>query len=235
MKLPQYMMTCYFCMRSFGERSQLSAHLEVCEGRQAALVQPKWGLNHVGLRPTRNMVGEVVFAREWKRLMETPLEDDDYDDYRIGKFAFIVHMTDGECSQHHASLAASFVTWLGTNCGGCFLLNAKRLAEENHGRMSRANMFLAQWAIENRRRAGVNSGWRTIEHLLYTGGHDSFGNFTGDYKPATSTEYEVLDNVVYWLGTAEGTLFIEKCERLIRAREKGLSDNDLMQIGLNIA
>lgn len=230
MRLPTYMTTCYFCMAKFHEVERLTEHLEVCSAKKNYLTKPDHDFYHVGIRPTRNMLGEVVFGTEWKRLLETPLEEFYYDEEDT-RLSTIVNFIREPLTQTHASIAASFIIWLGTNCGNCFLDQAKKLIAANPHR-GRSQMFLAQWAIENRRSTGINHSGRMIEHLMDTAESTMFGR-SAPFPVPTMAECEVIEHVAFWLGSDEGQMFLTQCERLISIRQKGLSNSDLRDIGLH--
>jgi hypothetical protein len=162
--------------------------------------------------------------------METPLDEFYYDDDDT-RLATVVHFIREPLTQSHASLAASFIIWLGTNCGNCFLDQAKKLVAANP-HMRKSQMFLAQWAIENRRTSGINHSGRMIEHLMDTAENGMFGR-SAPFPVPTAAECEVVEHVAFWLGSDEGQMFLKQCERLIAIRQKGLSNDDLRSIGLH--
>lgn len=67
--------------------------------------------------------------------------------------------------QRAATVAASFMTFMGCNGGAGFTHFAETLAKDMHP-FSRERAFIAAWAIENTRHRGINHGLRMIEYML---------------------------------------------------------------------
>ncbi|MBB5769133.1 hypothetical protein [Xanthomonas euroxanthea] len=174
-------------------------------------------LSHRPHHPPRNgMIPEPVFAELWEKQMRG------YDDE--GDPAFAVITRDIPPTQELASLVASFVTWLGTNVGMRFL-SACRKQSALRGSDWYGDGYLAAWAIENHRRAGHCYGWRMIEMLAWVGDW----NTTDRHHPPllTADAYEVVENLVCWLGATEGQKFIALCEATILARQMGIRPDHL--------
>jgi len=73
--------------------------------------------------------------------------------------------TNGQVRQRAASVAASFMVFMGCSGGACFTARAAKLWKSGaFDNVSSA--FVAAWALENRRHRGVNHGLRTIEFML---------------------------------------------------------------------
>lgn len=180
----------------------------------------------------RDLPPEKVFAREWEALASALIDLDDleHDDLNVTRGQAIAagHNRMLEIGQEEATLAATFITWLGTNVGGCFLGKGRRMEEELSGRHLAGMGFLAAWAIHNARHIGRNSGWRSCEYLAWDGDWKDARRFN---PPAmTEDELEVLENMARWLGTSEGGKFLARCEALIYAEQKGLSVHDLSHL-----
>lgn len=225
MRLPKYMLTCNFCQCEYLSIDLVNRHWEVCPTRVEYNTKSDFELHHTPFRDVRNLAGEVVFATEWKKLMETIHDLSIHDDETM--LSSVLRFLPEHVTQHHASLAASLIVWLGTNCGTCFLGTAKRIADSK-AFISKSDAYLAAWSVENKRDRGINSGGRMTEHFMY-------GNLVPEDRqppPASVEDYEVLDRVAQWLGSDDGHKFLLRCERIIFARQKGLSDRDLEKLGV---
>ncbi|HEK3717307.1 TPA: hypothetical protein ACKRQV_000033 [Pseudomonas aeruginosa] len=176
---------------------------------------------HEPIRPVRlEVLGELVYVSEWQALMSQQPHRLLNEDERTW-LDVILHDMDIHITQRHASVAASLVRWFGTNCGLAFLEVGKRavLAQPRLPTMA----WVGAWAVENYRHHGINSGFRTLEHIL--AGNDDLDS-RGDLAriPALSPDdYEVAEKVCAWLGTYEGERYLERCEdriNLLRAAAK---------------
>lgn len=187
-------------------------------------------------RQLRDLLSEKVFAREWEAFasVQIDLDDLDHDDPNMTRGQSIAagHNRMLEIGQAEATLAATFITWLGTNVGNCFLGKGRRM-EQDMGQWNLPGTgFLAAWAVHNARHIGHNSGWRSCEYLAW----DGEWNDARRYNPPemTAAQLEILENMARWLGTQEGTAFLARCEALIFAEQKGLSVNDLGRLAAAI-
>lgn len=116
-------------------------------------VSPK--LLHVPLQPPRASVPrEGLFLALWQQFAEQRPEEWRY-----------IFITNGPVRQRAASAAASFMTFMGCNCGRNFTDAAERLAKSGAFTCTE-DAYLAAWAAENKRNKGVNHGLRTIEYML---------------------------------------------------------------------
>lgn len=177
-------------------------------------------LKHQPLRPPRvDHVGENVFAHEWEVFMLTDRSANEPANIRLEN---ILEDMDRLLTQRHASVAATFITWLGTNCGQSYLHEASQLG--SRGRIGNDKAFVAAWAIENMRRRGINHGRRTVEALLEDDSPNGelFAEMVGLRQPGDFTveDLETLDHVAAWLGTDQGYRFCRRCEHLIQTRNK---------------
>ena len=112
----------------------------------------------------------------------------------------------GVVGQREATVAASVICWLGTNCGRFFLNNGRRLA--SRGNLSKEDALLAKWAMCNRRQIATNCGLRALELMLLT---DEDVRLNRLCQP-TNTDYETAEQVLAWLGRAAGHAFLKHCE-----------------------
>lgn len=169
-------------------------------------------INHTPISPVReDVVGEVVMMEQWSGLVDRLVLRDLDESELVSPLAHILSVP---LDQRAASVAASFMRWLGTNNGRGYLHAGSELLAK-HG----SNAYLVAWVLENRRFQGA----RTIEHVLAP---------PGSYVPAgafferklarkidiNDTDCEVVENIAEWLGSEEGQCFLAESERLICAR-----------------
>ena len=174
-------------------------------------------LTHNPSMPVRqDIIGEVVFSEAWTRLMAIPprffMGDESTQlDACLGAYQ-------RRSGQREATLAASLVTWFGTNCGGSFLREARTLADRKA--MTMENSYLAAWVVQNARKVGLNHGIRTLEHCMGTEHFDPGFGFGLVRKPAdlTADDYECAEHLVMWFGGHEGQKFLAYCEEEIARR-----------------
>lgn len=180
-------------------------------------------------RQLRDLLPEKVFAREWEALASALIDLDDIDDdgpnVTRGQSIAAGHNRMLGIGQAEATLAATFITWLGTNVGNCFLGKGRRMEQDLSGQHLPGMGFLAAWAIHNARNIGHNSGWRSCEYLSWDGEWNDARRY--DPPAMTAAQLEILENMVRWLGTSDGAAFLARCEALIFAEQKGLSVHDL--------
>lgn len=179
-------------------------------------------------RPRTTFTGECMFAASWMRLMDSsPVESERYPGGFANKLESILTLYPHEITQRTASIAASFITWLGTNNGQCFLIAARKMGETLGNPQ---NGYIAAWAIENRRSQGINSGVRTIEAVLSKedSGTDMFG-----YRPnipiLSAAEVEVVDLLVEWMAGEEGMTFVNNCEAEIESLKNAMAAEERRQ------
>lgn len=115
------------------------------------------GLSHDSLIAARkDTPGEGIYLALWQEYVAA-------DPGRIVRLLY--DTLDRLPTQRQASVCATFMKFMGCNCGRSFTCAAERIASEDTTR-KRSDAFLMSWALENRRRRGVNSGVRTIEAML---------------------------------------------------------------------
>ncbi len=161
--------------------------------------------------PRPDVIGEMVMSAKWRELMQAfaPTALDECDEYA---FRGLMHTFPRALTQRHASVAASFVNWLGTNCGRGFLHQAARMVERIP---NIREAYTAAWAIENTRHDGRNGGRRTIEAALVT--QDQWPNHAVA-PDLTADDCEVVETVVIWLSMRDGQRFLADCEAEISRR-----------------
>lgn len=169
---------------------------------------------HEAIRaPRKSVIGEVVMAEKWQAYMERFAEafHDECDEYG---FRSLMSAFPFPLTQRLATVAASFIQWLGTNCGRCFLGDAERVAK---ALSDKRDAWAAAWAIENTRHASINGGVRAIEAALSPDDYWQHGRLVR-LPELTAHDYEAVEHVVLWLGMPEGKAFITDCEREINSR-----------------
>lgn len=184
---------------------------------------------HTPIIPPRpGHIGERVFADVWCRLMNSVPDDPD------DNLPFVEIV--GRPRLRRCKVAASFVKWLGTNCGLSLLHDCRRMAEKMQASIyhGSADAYLAAWAIENRRHTATNSGTRLLESIMSKGGTFVHWGITS-LVPDTSLsadDYETVEDVVWWLGTEPGKAFVEQCEATIKELDKAHRDARAALAGL---
>ena len=173
---------------------------------------------HDPISPPRDrMIGENVYTEHWQALQRGRLKrdyrsDENEDTCKLGEI--LRHMP-GNTSIRRARVAASFICWLGTNCGHSIIQSARRW--EVMG-IPGEKAFLIAWTLDNIRTPWLNSGFRTAEHLLAPEANRRNGELRRNPWPSAD-DYETLDRVAIWLGSVDGRAFIDSCEREIRRRQ----------------
>jgi hypothetical protein len=168
--------------------------------------------------PRASFIGETVYAEEWAKLMQ---ERGTYSTPN-SKLVDILSSHPTPLTQRQATICATVMCWLGTNCGQAVILGARRLIEK--AKEHPAPAFVMSWANQNRRIYGINHSYTALEHLLappdhYGKDYIGIGGRTLIRRPElTVDDYEVVEHLMYWLGGAEG--FILRCEHRIAELEK---------------
>lgn len=110
-------------------------------------------IKHDPLHPPRPCTpGEGIYLQLWREWAEA----------NPGEWEAIF-CTNDRVGQRAASVAASFMVFMGCNGGYCFTREAEALAERTAWK---ERAFLQAWAADNARHDGINSGLRTIEYML---------------------------------------------------------------------
>lgn len=180
-------------------------------------------LVHDPLSPARHgSLGECMYSSFWSRFACLPVDPEiDYPDYVNCKFDAILEDANYpyHVGQREASVAASFVTWLGTNIGTCFRGTAKKMGETLK---SFENGFLAAWAIQNSRKSRELGGLRYLEAIISdrSSGQREIFNEGPHRVRISSADLEVVEAILIWLGSAEGQSFMMKCDKEIEALDR---------------
>lgn len=178
-------------------------------------------LVHAPVRPPREgFPRERVYAGRWQKLMQA----------RSGVFARILGDYRGRIGQREAAVAASVVTWLGTNIGQAMLEDAQLRCKSSHRQgwpsgLAASDAHLCAWVHENKRKAGINSGIRTLEAILWSASQEA-------WAPVSAEDYEVAEHVMFWLGQHDGTSFVAACQTECKALEQLHSLGSFMRSGL---
>lgn len=110
-------------------------------------------VKHLPLHPARaGTPGEGIYLGLWREWAETNPRE-----------WFCIFTSAGPVRQRAASVACSFMVYMGCNGGSSFTHEALRLAKTEAWR---ERAFLLAWAGHNARSSGVNYGLRTIKYML---------------------------------------------------------------------
>jgi len=159
--------------------------------------------------PRKNHIGEETFHSAWLHLMGE-IKGSYFVDYSTPLHQILSHAFPYVVTQRHATVAASFICWLGTNSGRSIIDQVGRCLRYNPC-LSRLDSFRLIWAKENSRRYGFNNGYRLIEYIL----GDMNDEFHGWQLNISVQDYEVCDRLIEWLADVEGTNFINSCLEVI--------------------
>lgn len=194
-------------------------------------------LSHKPLHgPRESHVGENVYAFEWEVMHASVRRDNDPPNVLLASMLYAMQR---RITQRHASVAASFITWLGTNCGMAYLNAAKRLRDCASYSLMPREAYLAAWAIDNQRSLQVNHGGRLIESILAPADHFGRDLFTGLWglrrMPDLSIEdHETVEHVASWLGTPRAQEFIARCDHLIHVRQRVETPMDTLKVIMGV-
>lgn len=171
--------------------------------------------------PRQTYLGEQLFLETWQDLAEQEVCRYDGRIFTQLQTMFNEHRWPAE--QLEATVAASVLCWLGTNCGQSFLNEAKQLADTLSG-LDAADAYLMRWATENARRNYINRGIRVLESLLTPAAQlqDCEGGYflvARQVEAPSGRAYEAAEHVIRWLATEHGQQFLAKSnERVYQAR-----------------
>lgn len=177
--------------------------------------------SHKPVRAPRNgFIGEQVFAALWEERMADSAGHCEFPNEMLAE---VLCSYRPAITQHEATVVASLITWLGTDCGRVFLHEADWLAKAN-STVTRSMAYLQEWAVANVRAQGVNNSVRTLEFCLTPA--SAWKASTGEtlsrpteYVELTANDLEAADCVAVWLGGPHGQEFLTKCRKEIEARQ----------------
>lgn len=162
---------------------------------------------HKPIRPVRDdVVGEFVFSTAWEKMATRVFP---HDEEEVGVFLDLAKYHRIPDLQRGASVAASFMTWLGTNCGNSFLHEASN--------RTRNPKYLLEWAKENRRQYGINNNIRTIEFLIAPEDHFKNGSLH-KYPDVLFQDCEVIEMMCEWLERTNAQKMLKDCAYEIKIR-----------------
>ena len=170
-------------------------------------------VRHIPLQPPRASVPrEGLYLAAWQRFAtERPLD------------WLRIFDTKGPVRQRAASVAASFMVFMGCSGGNSFTVQA--LQYRNTGTFHSAETaFLAAWAIHNSRIYWINHGLRAIEYMLSRAHPIARGNFKDrvDFKKVpviTMDDIDIVESMVVWWSTKTAELMREMVEAQFKAQE----------------
>lgn len=172
-------------------------------------------LRHVPLHPARaSTPKEGLYLALWQQFAEQRPEELRY---------ILGGRTNGPIRQRAASVAASFMVFMGCNGGRDFTDSAARLAKSGAFTCTE-DAYLAAWAINNKRLHGINSGLRTIEYMLAREHPITTGYLARvDWKLVPDVNQEdadIVESMVAWWGTSTTAHWMrEAVEAQMRAHE----------------
>ncbi len=170
-------------------------------------------LDHSPIREARGATpGEGIYLQLWRELMTarpTLLED-------------ILSDLPFKTDQRAATVAATFMVWMGCNGGRDLTLMAERYATAAVI-PTREAAFLAAWANYDMRRRGINGGLRASEFMLAANHpiderETSRGRVRWEYVPEVAMrDRDVLEAMVAWWASAEAERLRAVAKPLIEA------------------
>jgi len=174
---------------------------------------------HVPLRPPRKATpGEGIYLQLWKEFAEMRPKE-----------WHAIFVTNGPVRQRAASVAASFMAYMGCGGGRDFTFKAEAAAAQAGVFGCREAAFLATWAVFNRRQRWINNGLRSSEYMLaavYPVSGSTAISVDWDLVPHISQEdNDVLESMVCWWSSAPAGVMREIAEPMRKAEEiKQFSD-----------
>lgn len=165
---------------------------------------------HIPLAPPRACTpGEGIYLTLWREFATARPHD-----------WHVIFRTTGPVRQRAASVAASFMVFMGCNGGRGFTHNAESFAKQTLF-CSRERAFLAAWALDNSRICGINHGLRMSEYMLarsYPIKNDLFRGIDWKLVPnITQDDNDVLESMVAWWSTDPASVMRKIAEPMIDA------------------
>lgn len=176
---------------------------------------PPARVKHIPIKPPRKCTpGEGIYLQLWQEWATARPRE-----------WYSIFQTRGPVRQRAASVAASFMVFMGCSGGRCFTYTAERFAKELIFN-SREGAFRAAWAIENMRSRGINHGLRTSEYMLapehpinsmpgYPG-----GVITGRVPCITQEDNDILESMVVWWSREPAEIMRSIAEPMIEAANR---------------
>lgn len=183
---------------------------EMIDGHTRNLVE----LAHVPISPPRkNHDGEASYLELWQRFVGRLTDEELGEIFRETLYENL--------TQRQASVAATFVMWLGTNCGRGMIQEADGGKREPDAYRADWHLrYLRRWEMENRRESGVNGGIRYCEAILspQRSGPDHLSSRT--VPTVTIEDLDVIDCICRWLATQDGQAFLRAAEAKVEAASR---------------
>ncbi len=185
-------------------------------------------LSHEPSIPTRareQHPAEHAYRDQWHLLVRAQCDDHwelDDDEQLAGPLVRILHDMPVQLTDRHSRIAATFITWLGTNVGGSIIWELRvKGATDKDPIFDRS--VLRKWHEQNHRYSFCNRGFRSSDYLT-----------SADWEKPTvcrdALEIEVFDHLANWLGSAGGRQFVAAAEARAVAYAKGLSTSEMQTI-----
>lgn len=171
-----------------------------------------FAFDHTPIRPVRpGTHGEGIYLDLWREFVAGEPE---------AAAAIFRELPSQQLDQRGASVAASFMTYMGCNGGAGFTHNAKHIAGKRFF-TDTERAFVAAWALDNQRNGAFNSGLRSIEFILAETHPIVDGRVSWDRVPTvTADDMDVIECMVKWWSTPRATFMRTKAEGLIeKARQ----------------
>ena len=136
---------------------------------------------------------------------------------------FSIFQTTGPVRQRAASVAASFMMFMGCNGGRDFTFTAFDYARQPCFASSRTVAFTAAWAVKNMRNTDINHNLRMSEYMLAAEYpiQDQFRGVNWKQVPSiTQEDNDILESMVRWWSTAPASVMREIAEPMIQAANR---------------
>ncbi len=175
--------------------------------------QPSSKIVHTPIAPPRaSFLSEVIYLKLWQEFATARPKD----------WMTIFH-TSGPIRQRAASVAASFIVFMGCAGGRDFTARASEFANKLDSSFSRESAFIAIWAIDNQRQNWRNHNLRLCETILASEPpYDPKRNmvYWGYVPTITNDDHDILESMVRWWATSQGTEFRTVADALVDAEMK---------------
>lgn len=176
----------------------------------------KKNIKHIPFNKARSSVPrECLYLKEWQEFAEKVSFNNDIRDVTNFEHIFNLYgnITPGF---REALVAASFVTFMGSNVGRAFTLSSEDLYRRCDGILTREDAFLSCWMKENKRISFCNNGMILMEAIVgrYVNKSNSLNPYESAYKldKFTVEDWEALNVMVIWWSTEEAKEMRERCE-----------------------
>ena len=154
--------------------------------------------------PRKGLDGEQIYLLTWQHYISRKEPDELAEIFRdcVAQWP----------TQRMATVAASFIAWLGTNVGHSMVDGVEREAKLRASPLA-DDRYLLAWESANRRRWHVNRGMRLAEFFLAD--HSSPTRYTA--PEVTIADLDVIDSLCLWLATPDGRAFIRAAQARLAA------------------